>query len=294
MSVKYNRKNIVILETKFAKYKIIYGIHQIEQSPEILANSDGLIIEGIGDFFNTKKVEEFIKAIEKSPQHGKLIGYCRENGKSVYLVDLNKLVSINGSFFTFVESLGGFVIGASVVNNCVKRTLKLKNNTGGNPHLSSRRNFFRKIWTGTKVTASAFLLSPILGEKFAKLIGQPEEGSITRTIDRLLIHTNENIHPEIFWKIITFRNNLIAQKAEYVAKLIKNETRKKPNLSILIGSAHVGIEDSLVNTEEKRLQVIGEGIEDDKGLRQPLVVKVDFIQGVVSASFMEEEGIAGI
>lgn len=177
-------KNIIEVETPNALYKIIYGIHQLEleQSPEVIKNSNGLIVEAIGDFSSQDKVEKFIKNVKKIPQHSKMIDYCRSENKSLYLVDLNNLAIVyehQAVFLSFLETISGAGLGVWGIKDYLDKKMKtLKQPSGNNPEDMTRRDFLKKIRTGAKIAASAYLLSPLAGETFGRLISQPQEDTI--------------------------------------------------------------------------------------------------------------------
>lgn len=287
-------KNVVEIETAHAKYQIIYGAHEIEQTPKVIEDSDGLIVEGLAKTTTPKEVIRTIQIMKKIPQHSRLIEYCQTQGKPLYLVDLNA-VGLNyeqmASFLNSCEFTSGALLGTYALSDVLKRYILRKQNK--DPKVN-RRDFLQKIATGTKAVAATYLLSPVIGEKFAQSLGQPEEGTLGRTIDRALTQLNESIHPELFRKIVTFRNNLIAEKSEHIAEQLKKEKGTKPRLSILLGAAHIGIESALKKTEEERVAEMSEDIGDNNLLKQPSIVRVDFRGGEIIPTFMEEEDIKKI
>ena len=289
-------KNIVQIETPNAKYKIIYGIHELEQSPEVIKDSDGLIIEGVGNYTTPEKVKEFIEIIEKEPQRQKLIEYCRAHHKSLYLTDINEILLAyykEANILHRLETVAGIFSSVWGLGDYIKEKFPKPASVGSDDNLS-RRDFLKKIKTGAKTIAGAYLLMPELSNQLGHLIKQPDESSLSRKIDRALISANETVHPEIYDIMVTFRNYLIAQKAEYIAQLKKAQTQTIPELSILLGAGHSGIESVLKKSTAERIEFIKKQIKRNKFLKQPLITQVDFNQDEICATFIEEKNINAI
>src|SRR3990167_1798762 len=297
-NIPEKEKNVTELETPNALYKIIYGVHELEQSPEVIKNSDGLIVEAVGDFSSQEKVEKFLENVKKIPQHAKLVDYFRTENKSLYLVDLNALAMFyeqRADSLNFLETIGGAGLAIWGMKDYVdEKTKTLRQRNSHSPEDMTRRDFLKKIGTGAKIAGSAYLLSPIAGEKFGQLVSQPQEDTIMRKIDKKIIAANETIHPEIYNTLLTFRNYLIAQKAEYIAQQKFKETQDKPELSILIGAAHTGIESALTMNNDERMKLLKENIAEDNRLKQSSIVKIDFDNDEAIATFMEEENIKNL
>lgn len=279
-------KNIVEIETQHGLYQIIYGVHEIEQSPEVINNSEGLIVEAVGNYSTPAEVQQLLETIQTIPQHQKLLTYCQTEQKSLYLVDLNTAVMRNevlrAEFKASMETKGAMVLGAW--SALLPMASKLKDPT----HTITRRGL---LAGAIGLSAATYLGSNGIGEVIAHAQGQPEEGSVLRSVDRKVIAANERMHPEIHEIILTYRNYLISQKAEYIAQQRHLLTGSKPKLSILIGAAHVGIESALRLDEEDRLKFIAKIVKKDPNLKQSSIVQVDFDHGDVNTTFMKDETI---
>ncbi|MBI3459023.1 hypothetical protein HY061_02050 [Candidatus Azambacteria bacterium] len=79
-------KNIVEIKTEDANFRIIYGIHTTETDPKTIENTDGVILEMIGDYSTLEKNQKHINFIPR--QYRRIIKACREAHRPVFLIDL--------------------------------------------------------------------------------------------------------------------------------------------------------------------------------------------------------------
>ncbi len=77
-------------------------------------------------------------------------------------------------------------------------------------------------------------------------------------------------------KIIQTRNAVMGQKATTVGKLMQSELKRKPTISVIVGSNHTGIEQELTSTEAGRMQTIKDDLREDT-YREGKIVRIDFV-----------------
>gem|GEM_PF-4908885 len=102
------------------------------------------------------------------------------------------------------------------------------------------------------------------------------EHSLFRKAEKASRSLNQVIHPEMRRFGIQTRNTLMAQKSEAVAKLLARDLNRKPEVAVIIGGAHAGIEGELKEAEEKRVRELrrdlGKSFDNNR-----FIVRIDFV-----------------
>lgn len=83
-----------------------------------------------------------------------------------------------------------------------------------------------------------------------------EEGSKKRQIFKSLTNINEKSHPEIYAFMTTLRNQIWAQKLDYLASKIPHQSNRKPEIGILVGRGHSGLENAIGENPKQRLDFL--------------------------------------
>ncbi len=264
-------ENVAELETENAHYDIIYDVHGVgEVKEDAFRNSDAIIFEGIGGV-------DFPGAyVEKEPSFREVILHAIKEKKPVYFVDLSfglhqelgldeeKLLT----HFTLpiLEGLAGLVFTVSAVTDVLKR----------NPEMS-RRSFLKFLGKGA---AGAYLSLPALREvtgyvstDFAEK--PPDESDPVRQAHKLLRKVSDATHPEDRTVLIHTRNDLMAQKSETIARALRAELGNKPNLGIMVGANHSGIENVLQDDERERVERLIDDLGKDL-VYERYITRIDF------------------
>lgn len=153
----------------------------------------------------------------------------------------------------------------------------------------------RGVMKGFGKTSIGLWLSSHIPEGLARRISykdfttEPDENSNARKLEKFFIKLNSNIHPETRTIAASTRNIIIAQKSEYVAKQLAKSLGKKPEIAIIVGGAHTGIEDELLKTKEERIQELKESLEDDFKKQGKIIMVQSTSNGkALSASLLED------
>jgi len=119
----------------------------------------------------------------------------------------------------------------------------------------SRRQFIK---TGLMSLGSLYFGGLEILNQFLSVVQKDQfnEGSLGRKIERSVQTPEEKFHPEIYGLIVTLRNELWAHKLDCVAKELKERLGYKPKIAVVVGSAHHGLEDTLQENPQERLETI--------------------------------------
>lgn len=240
------KDNVVKIETVNAEYNIVYSNHRITNSPEDVYGSDVILLEFMHIDLKTAE-KDIVETIEFSrdlnQQYSEIIKYAAEHSISIYPVDTHKdMQGLDGDIQTLLlpllEGYASYRLIKSSVSDSIKQPL-------------TRRSFLKNLG---KVAAAAYLSTPAI-EALSSIShkGEPNESSTARNMERKIRPVNELIHPELDSMKVQGRNTLMAIKSEYISKVIGNKLGRKPKISLIIGSAHTGIEDTLKMTDEQRM-----------------------------------------
>lgn len=248
--------NVTQLETENARYQIVYSIHNRINNPNVIQGADAVVLEAT-DITTKKKLLEILKweteektdpivSFLTAPQYKEIIQAAFANRTPMYFADAVETAGFKREdkivdFVVPVEELAALGLGLSAAKD-LKQT--------------DRRAFITGV---AKAAGAAYLSSsiPQIATEMAAgttFFSEPDESSISRKAERVVGGINEAIHPEQHTEMVTSRNTLIAEKSEIIAKLLRKELGRKPQIAIVIGAAHFGIEDELAASESERIR----------------------------------------
>ncbi len=271
----------VLIEKPEAKYRIIYGYHGTEQKPEDLGKAEALVLEsGFGNYSTPQEAEFLFKEIQKNiKQYERLIEKAAKEKKPIFLADISdsESIMIFQVIIGVLESVSSVPILYSLLED-VREIIKEKKL---NQKKLNRRDFIK---TSAKGLIGFYLSTPFLevflntfSDFFSK--NRVNLQSKSENLNRFLTELNEKIHPEIYAIILTLRNYLLAQKMETIAQTLKKKN-KKPEIAIVVGASHYGIEKALQKEKNKRIELINfltklPGLEESRK-RIATIARFDF------------------
>jgi hypothetical protein len=294
VNVVERRKSISFVKSQNASYSIEYGNHSKMSTPEVLAGTDALLLELSADLTTRERVIVSIDSVmydkekERRP-YEKLLETAFAEGKPVYFIDMVDgdtslamyLDSHGKEMIKAVEMMGGGAVAGTMLVAGRKENM---NPAGG----TDRRSVLRNTIAGL---VGGWLLTPAV-EKVAKVAGDsdgtPDEMSLARGVEKKAASLNEKIHPELRSVVIQGRNELMAQKAEAVAKALSRELGREPRLALEVGADHHGIERSLNRTPEERIAIL-KGYLGEELSYQSGIVQVKMPKGGTSLDDLEVE-----
>jgi hypothetical protein len=240
--------NIVILETPEGIFRIAYGMHEIPQNPEDVKGVDAIMLESsfLKYYLQPEEaIKEFLIFTKESIQYKYLIKKASEAGQPIYLTDLDPRPEWYGLSVSLHITEIISAIGLDLYLLFLFRSIKSKEIT--------RRDFLKLLF----LALLAAYFGTQLGESLTYPIkGNVDESTLTRSINRILIKLNESIHPEINIVMLTLRNLIMAQKLTTIAEKLRQKTGKKPEIAVVVGGAHIGIEYALKMSKEERMKII--------------------------------------
>lgn len=260
-------RNIKELQTATADYEINYTRHDIQSRSGAIEGADGVILEFIGNQATDEEAKEKVKRIaDERFQYLQIIERAAKEVKPIFLVDMStnnvKDDSVLNGIIPFFEL--ALAQGLTFSPKTKKPVL-------------TRRDFLKK---GAKGIMIAYPITAIAEEilqifEASYIFEEPKEGSLLRSVQRSLGRLNDAIHPEIYSDLIDTRNDLIAEKSDFIARILAGELNKRPKLSLFIGGAHTGIERSLQLEPEERTENL-RGRLKGKLPEERFIVKVIF------------------
>lgn len=226
--------NIVTIEAPEAKYTIIYGIHirgqKVEHLPEDL---DGLFLE-TGMFGWYDDPAACLKSLKSHVQYRPIFETLENRRIPILLGDLKYkyddhvlLLADNAS------STIQWIAGIKMFQNMF---------AGRKPTERKRSPGEWLIYAGL----AGWMLIPFSANMLhlaSTFIGKGE--SQTASLKKF----SHRLHPEADLLYLSLRNAVIAEKLVYFAKSFKT----RPHLGIILGAGHVGVEDMLTASTEKRM-----------------------------------------
>ncbi|OGI59906.1 hypothetical protein A2814_02435 [Candidatus Nomurabacteria bacterium RIFCSPHIGHO2_01_FULL_38_19] len=261
-------KNMVKIETTHAVYRLLYGSHVESQDDSMMQGTDGLLVEGTLDLNELQdSPDRVLGFVFSTPQMQKLIENARDHKKPVYFVDrpFDRSLISSQSKDTWLE-IGEFIGTLAFMTSATKGLLS----SAKNNERISRRDFLK---AGAKTVAAGYLSTPYMQ---AWLGGQNQEDTLLRKADRAVIAVNDILHPEMYGQILDLRNNIMAEKAEFVALKTSETLNRKPIFVFALGSDHTRVEIALQRTTEQRVAQIKSGYTGNMSdLRK--IVKLEFL-----------------
>lgn len=259
-------KNYAEVETENAKYKIAYGDHTKKTSAEALEGADALILELISNYGSMEQAEDTFSFLNGTEQYKDLIESAIEKKIPICVVDLsedtlNSLskagsgsketeLGTHGKKLTY-EAAGGLALFLSLFSNIQAK------------EPMSRRNFLKSSF---KMAAAAYLGAPLLETSLLEKSADGKninENALDRQTTKTLGKINSTLHPELSTATIHGRNLLMAQKAEFLSEMLKQDLERKPQVAVVVGAAHYGIENDLEKPEAERMEKIKKFLGDE-------------------------------
>jgi hypothetical protein len=213
---------ITTITTVDGKYTVIYGIHVMTQDPRDIPSDTTAVILETGMHSYLEDPLHSLQRLRQHVQYRELFTVLEKKKIPVVFADLkyrfpDPLLLMVDTAFSGVE----WMAGMRLIKNRKKKPL----------------NFLIGAWLLMPfVTNVLRLVSAFIGR------GQKHTGELKKISHRL--------HPEADLLYLTVRNAVIAEKAAYIMQ----EKGNNAHIVIVLGAGHVGIEDMLQKSSEKRLE----------------------------------------
>lgn len=262
---KTNFENVVLVERPEAHYRIIYEAHDKPHSAEIADDSQALAVEFVSNapYDTPAGAEEILKHYwfqhalrDMDVGTGVQLRSSAERRKMpVYLIDI---ADTSGDFqkkrHLAIQDLkwAEIILGTAFLG---KTTLEVIAAATGELAVS-KRDFLKLMIQGI---AGAYLSSNYIEEMLTMeqaKSGHPKESSALRKFMRGYVGLQEKIHPEVYLLTLAFRNAVFSLKIESIAKLIGKKAGEKPDVALLVGGNHVGVEHMLTVPTEERVKFV--------------------------------------
>lgn len=298
--VKQEIKGVSEVITPEADISIFYNVHKDPIPAERIraTKPHAIFLEGIGDYINTSflgaegetsesilsKIKNFIceKYYEQQKCYSEIMGEASTERIPIFLVDVatpkslynEKIISNNvGLGLPAIE----LVCGPGLMTLSGLEVAKLIKN---NPKMD-RRQFLKGFFSaGTKLIGGAYLASATAYYYAPKSQLKMSPENLPPEIFNFFnqkIKNIKSIHPEIRDSfVIDGRNALMALKFKKVAEIYGKELGAKPRVAFCIGSQHYGIEQSLMENDEAKMEklykFLGTSLANEK-----FAVRIDFL-----------------
>lgn len=218
------QRNAVELKTESADIEINYSNHDVQSNPESINNSDAVILELVSEYTTIEDASKTAETITDVLQYKLIIKKAAQEGKPIFLIDISPN-NLNNDITN--KLLLGPVIEAMIANGLIFSGMKQPKN--------SRRDFLK---LGAKSLMATHLSTPFITllTNFPRSLtgNEPDEASVSRTIERSVRKLNDTTHPELRSDVIDTRNDLMAEKTNFIARMLKIEMNKRPRLSLFI------------------------------------------------------------
>lgn len=251
----------VTVETDEGVFNIVYSHHDTPNDPSIVQNTDALILEGEMHYSADERLVANLDERSQSVQYAPLFSAAAAQKKPMFFVDISAETAKNldGIFsggrqearmsVAKLEALSSLLLVAYKMHAALRGK---GTSTGGKP--LSRREFFGAATQESVLPLAAYLATPLAESALAHTAG---ERTVSRQTYRALHAVNTTMHPELPDSLLAeVRNALIAQKSESVARRLKSALGRKPTITIVIGAAHIGLEDQLRAPEATRMHTV--------------------------------------
>lgn len=261
-------ENVVLIEKDHARYRIVYGKHNLEQPSNAIGMPDGIILEsGFCEYETQQQAVDSLSWLDKNlAQFHGIIKKAEKEEKPIFFVDIQKaaLVGYLQLALPLLEVSVGYKMLRSLAEDIISDAPV------------TRRDFLKRSAQGV---VGAYFLSHI-PKMLSVFGGSPNEQSMKRAVDRFVTDLGEQMHPETWAVVLTLRNNMIAHKMETVAENFRNEKRIDPELALVCGSSHSGIDEVLAKTNTERIFVINRLLSvpglDEAKRRVATIARLDF------------------
>lgn len=246
-------------------------------SAEALDGADALILELISNYESMEQAEDTFSFLNGTEQYKELIEKAIEKKIPICVVDLSedtlnslakagdgsKVTELanHGKKLTY-EAVGGLALFLSIFSNIQAK------------EPMNRRDFLKASF---KMAAAAYLGAPMLETSLLEKSADGKninEGALDRQAAKTLGKINAAIHPELGTATIRGRNLLMAQKAEFLSEMLKQDLERKPEVAMVIGAAHYGIESDLEKPAAERMEKL-KGYFGNKCKNEGVIARFD-------------------
>lgn len=254
MNVVERLKNVTTVELKEGNVHLVFGGHhdpqKLPQEHEgLMQTTDALVLEFVTRLEDAENYlnspVDVLESILHSPQYSELFLARWKTGKPFYILDafleLESESELNDFLRVAEPVIGSAGLGAVSVAFLLKkwRQRKQKKESLEKTRSVSRRNLLMGL---AAIGFGAWSLTPPLASH-AQNISYKTGGGFTEASD--FQKFAQKIHPELDKMTVKYRNLLMAYK---LIKLLQHE--KVPDATMVVGLAHVGIEDILVDYQQ--------------------------------------------
>ncbi len=247
------------VETPEGRFRMIYGTHTSSTDTKLLANTKGTALEGVTDLSDPQKAYVEFNLNSVYPQLKNVIEHSAAEGKPLYLVDTTEWRRIVAAIAPVL--LGGAYLGSEVLRAKIKKEKPSP----------TRRTFIKTVMGATAALTAGTIASGTGGLLHNR--GYEKAG-------HALTNAAEKIDPIATEKIIRLRNLIMAQKLTGAYRAFQQELSGS-DLPLVMGEAHINIENELMKTSDQRIAEIKEilGNPEAKVIRDLLkTARLDFNQ----------------
>lgn len=251
------------IELPDGNLRLIYVMHGTRSETEAVQGVDGIALEGAQYGYETRE-----KALESIQDKGKAnwaaqqeeLLYAKRNHLPIYLIDTTSKLAEISLASSKILRLGEGIIGIGTFYSLVekyKKCAQAEDPSSETPATTqvrkgvSRREVLKGMAAAwMTLPGTAVQISELARGRHAATQGAHAE------VSNKLIKTHTALHPETEFIERTFRDYMMAQKITNLLKFQEKDLQRKPELSLTIGRAHIGIEDALHLPEEERINFI--------------------------------------
>ncbi|MBI2514791.1 hypothetical protein HYV91_01195 [Candidatus Wolfebacteria bacterium] len=248
--------NISVIETSGGKFRVIYGDHRERQKPEDLGESAvALMLETAGlsiDYSEPKQAEEFFSRLSQHFQYKKIIEKVQRENKPIFLGDITDAEAV-----LLLRQLlkTGETIAAPLLFSLLACMLSGRMLSGRKE--ISRRDLLKNLSIALPGIYFSTQTAQLVPGLIRKLRGKYSPLNLFR---KIMIDINERLHPETDAILLTLRNYILAQKLKTIAQKLSKGVSEKPEIAIVVGANHMGIERALRENEWEGLTVINKSM----------------------------------
>jgi pheromone shutdown protein TraB len=246
--------NVVIVELPEGRFRIAYGVHRLPQNPKDVKGVNAIMLEsGSLKYYPEKEAEKAFDALRSFIQYRNIIGEAAAARQPIYLTDID--TGAVRSLLTL--RLLPLAEGISAAVLILRSLFELGHKILKTSKTMTRRDFLKLLGTSSLAAYFGTQLGEQLGEYLTgSTKGGLDEKTAIRKIYRFLIKLNEMVHPETHLVILTLRNLIMAQKLITIARDLRSEIGRKPEIGVVVGGAHIGIEGALKLTTKERMNTL--------------------------------------
>jgi hypothetical protein len=296
-----NLENVSSIETENAVYRIAYTSELLDANPLIAEGSDGLILEAPddrrrpedfvsdqlagsdGSYTGTKGEAWLAQAYGLDPDnlppaYENIMHEALTKGMPLYILDPQTGLLRGGPDLSMAKDIaqtGAMVAGLALANSGFD---DLRNPT--------RRRFFSGV--GKSLAALPFM-APFAGQAAKWLYPyEPIADSLGHKAAQGLEAWNNKTAPWLQDESILKKNVYLAQKSETLARLLTEKLGRKPNLSLVIGKEHLGVEQYLKSSEQERMRIL-DGARGENGSDTGDITEITTGDGYLNSRVVEGE-----